>query len=359
MARETPAAPPVWAPRVPHKLIRELYARFAEGECDGALLRAVGSGLSARAKDVIHVSVAVRTGVVACPTCGAGARRVRRRIHTPPGDTRPVVCPGCGYSTGWQRLRDALREHPVCLKCHQPMQWSYAEGSIACPDCGTPIAFLEWTRRLRRRRTLPCPRCGAGIAKPDAQPRQSHAPRPTEETSCAHCGVVLEWSAVRAHWRSHPTCACGAPLERDGETLACSACGRAWSARRFSTLLAERRTGPCPTCGERLARTPDVVRCGACGGEWPWSRFRRGWQGHGLMTGAGVPACERFVTRWARAREPMDQMLAIDAFLHKLHYGPLAPLLVEGSRGAVLAMLDEFAGTGPIRPPTPAPGTAR
>lgn len=77
------------------------------------------------------------------------------------------------------------------------------------------------------------------------------------------------------------------------------------------------------------------------------------------MTGAGVPACERFVGRWSRAREPMEQMLAIDMFLHELHYGPLAPLLVDGGREAVLAMLDEFAGIRPAAPPNPAPGTGR
>ncbi|HOS95061.1 MAG TPA: hypothetical protein PLQ54_17230, partial [Armatimonadota bacterium] len=189
--------------------------------------------------------------------------------------------------------------------------------------------------------------------------RYAHASRTPEEAHCGQCGAVHEWLAVRAHWRSHPMCTCGARLESTRGTLACSACGRTWSAGQFAAILARRRTGPCPTCGARIARMPDVVRCGACGREFAWSRFRRAWQGRGLMTGAGVPACERFVSRWSRACGPMEQMLAIDMFLHELHYGPLAPLFVDGGRHAVLAMLDEFAGVGPSGPPTPAPDTAR
>jgi hypothetical protein len=36
-------------------------------------------------------------------------------------------------------------------------------------------------------------------------------------------------------------------------------------------------------------------------------------------------------------------MILIDGFVHALHDGPLAPLLVEGDRESVLALLDEIA----------------
>ena len=93
-----------------------------------------------------------------------------------------------------------------------------------------------------------------------------------------------------------------------------------------------------------MAREPDIVRCTQCGWEGRWSAFRTTWRGHGLQTGAGVPACERFVDQWPKCRNASAQMMLVDSFLHELHDGPLAPLFISGGKQAVMALLDELGG---------------
>ena len=93
-----------------------------------------------------------------------------------------------------------------------------------------------------------------------------------------------------------------------------------------------------------MSREPDTVNCRQCGWEGPWSAFRRSWQGQGLLTGAGQPACERFVAEWPKCPDARSQMILVDAFLHELHDGPLAPLFIAGEKGSVAALLDELGG---------------
>ena len=85
------------------------------------------------------------------------------------------------------------------------------------------------------------------------------------------------------------------------------------------------------------------VRCETCGWQQRWSRFSKRWKGEGLVTGAGLPACEDFVRQWPHAGNASQCMILIDGFVHALHDGPLAPLLVEGDRESVLALLDKIA----------------
>ena len=82
--------------------------------------------------------------------------------------------------------------------------------------------------------------------------------------------------------------------------------------------------------------------------------MRRTWQGRKLLTGAGVPACRRFVKEWETSRDVGTQVILVDSFLHELHTGPLAPLFVAASPEAVLQLLDEIGGirrawTGPAQ----------
>jgi hypothetical protein len=58
----------------------------------------------------------------------------------------------------------------------------------------------------------------------------------------------------------------------------------------------------------------------------------------------GVPVCRQFRETWPACREATRQLVAVDSFLHELHTGPLAPLLIAGSRASVLALLDELGG---------------
>jgi hypothetical protein len=37
-------------------------------------------------------------------------------------------------------------------------------------------------------------------------------------------------------------------------------------------------------------------------------------------------------------------MILVDAFLHELHDGPLAPLFIAGGKESVAALLDELGG---------------
>jgi len=71
---------------------------------------------------------------------------------------------------------------------------------------------------------------------------------------------------------------------------------------------------------------------------------RRSWQGQRLLTGAGVPACRRFAEEWPACRDVAQQMIRVDAFLHELHTGPLAPLFIAARPETVLKLLDEIGG---------------
>jgi hypothetical protein len=44
-------------------------------------------------------------------------------------------------------------------------------------------------------------------------------------------------------------------------------------------------------------------------------------------------------------------MLLIDGLIHALHFGPLAPLFIEGEKDHVLELLDELAGCRTPAPP--------
>ena len=348
--RDRGPAQPDWARRVPQRAIRALYQSFGDGALDDDLLREVGWALWARARDVIAVSVSVRTGIVVCPTCGGQAQRLRRQRHHASPTPRHVQCERCGHSGEWRRIRDALRASPRCLSCLSPLRWCYAAQAVTCPECEATLPFTTYTRRLRARVALPCPVCSHRLRAPRvpiAPDDQSETrDRPEEILWCARCGTSHPWSLVRHHWRSAPICSCGAPMVEEDGVLVCGLCGKTWTRAQFSRVLARRRRGPCPRCGAAISRERDTVLCASCGGERPWSHFRRQWHGRSLLTGVGVPACERFVKHWQDRPTAMAGMLAIDAFVHELHYGPLAPLLVRGGRESVLSMLDDLAGVG-------------
>lgn len=333
-----------WAPPVPPERLRALYRSLRGGAVDEDLLLEVGWALWARARDVAAVSTAVHTGRVACAACGGEAQRTRRLAYAPGGAPRPVSCAHCGYEGDWSDVRDAMRRRPRCLACGVPMAWRYAETELHCPGCSVQITFKEWLRRMGQRATLPCPRCLEPLRRPAPQPHpasQLRTPSP-QAVTCDHCGETHTEAALRAHWRSHPRCPCGASLVATEGGLRCETCGRELTRGKFSELLARRRSGPCPSCGQRIGRPRDVVRCQSCGDERPWSHYRRAWQGRKLMTGAGVPVCEQFVARWPGFVSTQEQIIAVDSFIHELHFGPLAPLLVGGDRAAVLQLLDEL-----------------
>ncbi len=224
------------------------------------------------------------------------------------------------------------------------------------------VSEAMWTGVVR------CPACNARAQ----QIRRTVGPRrPFRATSCGDCGYEGSWDAVRDALRTAPLCLrCLEPLEwaYRREELHCRRCDETTGYRLWRHRMRGRKLLPCPQCGKRLSKPPlegaewaevpaktrpgkartekrkNVVRCTACDWQGQWSWFKQSWQGQKLATGGGLPVCHRFRDEWERCRDPRDQMLLIDGFIHALHFGPLAPLFVEGERDSVLALLDDLAG---------------
>jgi hypothetical protein len=118
----------------------------------------------------------------------------------------------------------------------------------------------------------------------------------------------------------------------------------------------------CPRCDARQAaayiprRTGDgeeALRCADCGWEMTWEAYRKTFQHRQLNPGGAVPAFERFVEDWERARSPQRKMLAIDGVIHAFHYSlrhdPDRPCraaavnLISGKLTDVVHFLDSLA----------------
>ena len=65
---------PRWAPRVSHRLIRELYEKNAAGIYDDDLVDEIGYAFLARADSLIKTNRAHYEHIVTCPVCGALTR---------------------------------------------------------------------------------------------------------------------------------------------------------------------------------------------------------------------------------------------------------------------------------------------
>ena len=81
---------PRWAPRVSHRLIRELYEKNAAGIYDEDLADEVGYAFLARADSLVQTNRAHYDHVVNCPVCGA--LRVMLTIYC--AVTVVGACPG-------------------------------------------------------------------------------------------------------------------------------------------------------------------------------------------------------------------------------------------------------------------------
>lgn len=337
---------PRWAPRVRQDRIRALYRSEAASRLDEELLLDLGWALWARARDVATVSEAVISGWVTCPNCGERARRLRReRIVDRAAIVSHSSCRHCGRAWGWSEMKEALMLSPRCLGCGQPLAWRYEGSELSCSACGESWEFATYRRLAHGRKRLPCPACGAPVARVRGDVEADTEEAEIDEAKCHGCGAVHSLPALRQAWREALPCPCGGRLCTRGREVVCTTCGATVPRRRISERLARRRTGPCPTCGERMSLPRDTVRCRHCGWQGPWSGFRRTWQGERLLTGAGVGACRRFTSRWPACRDAASQMILVDGLLHQLHcLGPLAPLLVEGTAQSVAALLDEIGG---------------
>ncbi len=212
---------------------------------------------------------------------------------------------------------------------------------------------------------LPCPECGGEARRPRVvqRPRRDPSPRPV---TCAACGYKGDWYAVREALRRNPRCLnCATPLEwsyTDWE-MTCPACRAVVTHRSYRARLKARKRLPCPQCQARLVQPPrgeharpsgatvkpvergsDLVTCSECGWTQSWASVRRTWQGRRLLTGAGVPACRRFLAEWPACLNAGAQMILVDAFLHELHTGPLAPLFIAARPESVMTLLDQIGG---------------
>ena len=77
----------------------------------------------------------------------------------------------------------------------------------------------------------------------------------------------------------------------------------------------------CPRCREKIAHglgKAERMLC-ACGWSATWGEYFKTYQEKQLYGGNAYPAFEEFLERWPEARTPRDQLLLIDALVHRLH----------------------------------------
>ncbi len=89
-----------WAPRVSLAKIRELYVQEARGDCDEALIEAVGFALYARCAAILEFTEAC-AGWVRCKRCANAGREtiIERRTRIP---AEMLRCPACGWQVRWR-----------------------------------------------------------------------------------------------------------------------------------------------------------------------------------------------------------------------------------------------------------------
>jgi hypothetical protein len=94
-----------------------------------------------------------------------------------------------------------------------------------------------------------------------------------------------------------------------------------------------------------------LLHCPGCAWELTWGAYHRTWQHQELYGGGAVDAFRDFMAGWAQARTPQAKMLLIDRLIHVWHWEnrrdhqlgrPAGVNLIEGSRGQVLAFLDQL-----------------
>ncbi len=121
----------------------------------------------------------------------------------------------------------------------------------------------------------------------------------------------------------------------------------------------------CPRCDAegkatyipRTGALEEMMRCAECGWELTWREYRLSTKRRQLNPGGAVPAFERYVEEWERARSDKAKMLAIDRVIHAFHYSlrrtPDTPTraaavnLVSGRLTDVVQFLDTLSyGTG-------------
>lgn len=300
-----------WASRVKPGLIRRLYRLDRDGVYDDALLDRAGWGLHARCRDVLTVCRAVLEGEVPCPECGSTVHRQRHAERARSSRQRPPLaftCAHCGDAVTWDGCKNALRQQPKCFDCLRPLDWTYAEGELACPACARGWSWQAYRQSVSRRLWLPCPRCGRKVRRPEQAPVADSSVRfPSETVECPKCGL----EALHARGK-----------------LSCPHCGHeiAWRTYR-----------------KRQKRRAERLRCSSCGHEFTWQSWRENYRHEPLLTGNPAPL-RKFIAGWERSRTAQRKMACIDSLLHAVHgRGALGPLLIEGDEPSVVGLLDELA----------------
>ena len=74
-------------------------------------------------------------------------------------------------------------------KCTCGALLSDTDGVLRCPACGKSWTRTQYSRRLSRRRTGPCPGCGETIS------------RERDLVQCGECGWEGSWNAFRRMWQ--------------------------------------------------------------------------------------------------------------------------------------------------------------
>jgi hypothetical protein len=110
----------------------------------------------------------------------------------------------------------------------------------------------------------------------------------------------------------------------------------------------------CPTCstvvyeGEKWlgGKFDYLLECNDCDWRMTWGDYHGTFKGKQLRGLNFEPDMDRFLTRFPKAKTPVEKMLEIDRLIHAVHKGtskPAATNLLEGSPSRLTRFLNELA----------------
>lgn len=123
---------PRWAPRVSHRLIRELYEKNAAGIYDEDLADEVGYAFLARADSLVQTNRAHYDHVVNCPVCGAMASYVNH-----------ILCCDCGWSLSWREYHATYQKKQLIGENIPPLVEVYIREFGAARDYHAKMRAID------------------------------------------------------------------------------------------------------------------------------------------------------------------------------------------------------------------------
>ena len=128
-----------------------------------------------------------------------------------------------------------------------------------------------------------------------------------------------------------------------------------------SIWLVTRREVECPRCGATFSlcepgswkMLPGVQSCPTPGCDWKTTaeEWHESWKHRELIGTAAMPAIEKYLEEFPKARKPQERMVCIDQLIHSFHISlrtgkasrSFANNLIEGSHVQVVEFLDKLS----------------